>query len=266
MCKNKLYFALQVMPSTLPTKQKATAMLKLEAYHQGLIKVINALIHINNTLAFWPYKSPNLLESGLLTTPSALGSLTHQILHYFDEFRINKELLMSYVHCLIGFDMDYDQFMSSAMGMLADVLAKIYKHSIQVPHITSLGWLFGTYKDSLLPSFETLLHDMVKLLAPNQSPPIQFGLTYKPIYNGTPCSERAKIHSCGNWAVHVEAITEIALTSKAYLKKALLSLAIKAHTNLPLLLVPILQKRRPPVNAKISNALSCATLRFFSPS
>jgi len=79
---------------------------------------------------------------------------------------------------------------------------------------------------------------MVKLLAPNQYPPIQFSLTYKPIYDGTPHSERAKNHSRRKWVVHVEAITEIALTSKA-----LLSLAIKAHTNLPLLLVPILQKK-----------------------
>jgi len=52
---------------------------------------------------------------------------------------------MSYVHCFIGFDIDYDQFMSSATGMLADVPAKIYKCSIQVPHITSLGWLFSTH-------------------------------------------------------------------------------------------------------------------------
>ncbi len=41
----------------------------------------------------------------------------------------------------------------------------------------------------------------------------------------------------------MEAITKIALTSKAYLKKALLSSAVKAYTNLLLLLVPILQKK-----------------------
>jgi len=35
MCKNKLYFALQVIPTALPNDQKATATLKLEAYHQG---------------------------------------------------------------------------------------------------------------------------------------------------------------------------------------------------------------------------------------
>jgi len=127
--------------------------------------------------------------------------------------------------------------------MLEDVLAKIYKHSIQVLHNTSLGWLFGMHEDFLLPSFETLLHDTIKLLALNQAPQIQFGLTYKPFYNGTPHKESAKIHSCGKWAVHVEAIIKIALTPKAYLKKALLSSAIKAYTNLPLLLVPILQKK-----------------------
>jgi len=46
---------------------------------------------------------------------------------------------------------------------------------------------------------------------------------YKPIYDGTPRKERDKNHSHRKWAVHVEAIAGIALTSKAYLKKALLS-------------------------------------------
>jgi len=43
--------------------------------------------------------------------------------------------------------------------------------------------------------------------------------------------------------IHVEAIAEIALTSKAYFKKALLASEVCTHTNLPLLLVPILQKK-----------------------
>jgi len=41
----------------------------------------------------------------------------------------------------------------------------------------------------------------------------------------------------------MEAIVQIALTSKAYLKKDLLLSVIRSYTNLPLLLVPILQKR-----------------------
>jgi len=192
------------MPSSLPLDQKASTTLKLKAYCQGLIKVIDALTHINNTLAFWLYNNPDSLESDLLTKPSTLGTSIHQILQFFDEFHINKELLMSYVHCLIRFDMDYDKFVLSVTIMLEDIPAKIYKHSIQVPHITSLGWLFGMHEDLLLPSFESLLHDTIKLLAPNQSPSIQFGLTYKPIYNGTPHKEREKSlswkmgHACGS--------------------------------------------------------------------
>jgi len=45
------------------------------------------------------------------------------------------------------------------------------------------------------------------------------------------------------WVIHVEAIAEIALTLKAFLKQVLLSLFLKAHTVLPLLLVLILQKK-----------------------
>jgi len=74
--------------------------------------------------------------------------------------------------------MDYDKYMSSVTMMLEDILAKIYKCFIQVPHITALGWLFGMHEDLLLPSFKSLLQDTVKLLALNQSPLIQFGLMY----------------------------------------------------------------------------------------
>jgi len=192
------------MPSVLPTDQKATATLKLEAYCQGLIKAIDALIHIDNMLTLWLYKYPNLPESDLLTNLASLGLSIHQILNYFDEFCINKILSMSYVHCLIGFDMDIDKFMSSATAMLEDVPAKIYKCSIQVLHITLLGWLFGMHEDFSLLTFEDLLHDTVKVLAPNQTPQIPFGLTYKPIYDGTSHKERDKNHSQGKWAIHVE--------------------------------------------------------------
>jgi len=121
-------------------------------------------------------------------------------------------------------------------------------------HITSLGWLFRMHKDFLLQPFKLLLHDTVKSLAPNQLPQIQFGLTYTPIYYGTTWQEYEKNQLQGKWAVHVEATVEIAFTSKAYLKKALLSPSIKAFTNLPLLLDPILQKKWCPAKKKTSNA------------
>jgi len=58
--------------------------------------------------------------------------------------------------------------------------------------------------------------------------------------------------------IHVEAIAEIALTSKAYFKKALLASEVRAHTNLPLLLVPILQKKTPASEAEeIKRAIAC---------
>jgi len=156
------------------------------------MKAIKVLIQIDNILALWPYEYPNLLESGLLTQPSTLGTLINQILHFFDELCINKVLSMSYIHCLIGVGMDNDKFMSSTMAMLEDVPARIYKHSLQVPHITSLGWLFGMHEDFLLQPFKLLLPNTVKKLALNQSPVIQFGLTYKPIYDGMSWQEWKK--------------------------------------------------------------------------
>jgi len=110
-----------------PIRSEVTSTLKLETYHQSFIKVIIALTHIDNTLAFWPYENPNALESDLLTKPDTLGSSIHQTLQYFNEFCINKELSMLYIHCLISFNMEYNKFMQSVTVMLEDILANIYK-------------------------------------------------------------------------------------------------------------------------------------------
>jgi len=90
--KHKIYFHIQVTPAKLPSDKKLTGALKLEAHHQGLVKVIEALVSIDDTLAFWPYEFLNLPELELLNNPSALGSSIHQILKFFDEFCINKFL------------------------------------------------------------------------------------------------------------------------------------------------------------------------------
>jgi len=120
--------------------------MKLEAYHQSFVKVINALIHVDESIIFWPFEDANAPELDLLTIPMTIGSSINQILKYFNSFWINKTFLLAYVNCLIGFNMDLDAFMQSTMVMLADIPAKIFKHTLQVPHITSLGWIFGTHK------------------------------------------------------------------------------------------------------------------------
>jgi len=154
-------------------------MAKLEAYRQNLIKVINALDKIDNTLAFWPYELPNSPESTLLNNPLSLGTMIHQITTFLDKFRINKSLGLCYVHCLIGFNMDYDHFMESANVMLEDIPARIYKCLLQVPHIAALGWLFGTHKDVSTVTLAALLNDTVAKMVPTQTPAIQFGLVFK---------------------------------------------------------------------------------------
>jgi len=252
--KNKINFSLQVPLASIPVEQKVTSMVKLETYHQSLSKVIEVLTKIDDTLVLWPYKLPNSPESDLLNNPLALGDSIHQIQKFFDKFRINKELSHCYVNCLVSFDMDYDHFMESAMVMLQDVPARMYKRTLQVPHIALLGWLFGTHEDISIPVFEQVLNTTIASLAPNQVPMIQLGLSFKPIWDGTSKKKQDKnqdkdqTHS--KWAIHIEAIAEIALTSKAFLKKALLSSEVCAHTNLPLLLVLVLQKKTPVSKAE----------------
>jgi len=112
-----------------------------------------------------------------------------------------------------------------------------------------------------IPAFEQLLNNVVASLSPNQMPPIQLGLNFKPIWDGT--SKKEWERNCDKdqtrtkWAIHVEAIAKIVLTSKAFLKKALLSLEICSHINLPLLLVLVLQKKTVSEAEEIKWAITC---------
>jgi len=87
-------------------------------------------------------------------------------------------------------------------------------------------------------------------LAPNQVPAVQFGLSFKPIWDGVSKKDKKKDQDQTKWVVHVKAIAEITLTSKAFLKQVLLSPELKAHTNLPFLLIPILQKKMSSIKSE----------------
>jgi len=129
--------------------------------------------------------------------------------------------------------------------MLADIPEKIFKHSLQVPHITSLGWIFGTHKNFAIKDFEQLLQDAAARLAPNQFPLVQYGLNFKPIWDGSSWAKCEKDKPHNKWAIHVDIIMEIVATLKALLKKALALPWLQAYLNLPLLLVPILTRKMP---------------------
>jgi len=143
--------------------------------------------------------------------------------------------------------------------MLEDITAQIYKCSIQVHHISSLGWLFGSHEDVSLPVLEQVLNDTIASLAPNQEvPAICFGLNYKPIWDRISKNEKKRDQDHTKWVIHVEAIAEITLTSKAFLKQVLASSTFQVHINLPLLLVPILQKKTSSIKSKeIKCTIAC---------
>jgi len=74
--------------------------------------------------------------------------------------------------------MDFDLFMQSAGVMLEDIPACMDKRSLQVPHITPLGWLFGSHKDISIPVLKQVLNNIAACLAPNQVPAVQYGLSF----------------------------------------------------------------------------------------
>jgi len=237
-------------------------MMKLEAYHKSFVKVIDALIHVNDSLAIWPFKDALAPESALLTNPQSLGSSISQTLKYFDRFWISKTFSLAYVNCLIGFNMDQDAFMQSASSMLLDIPVQIYKCTLQVPHITCLSWIFGTHENLAIKDFEQLLQDTAAQLALHQTPAVLFGLNFKPIWDGSSRKDREKDKSHNKWAIHIDAISEIALTSKAILKCVLVSPQLCLYMNLPLLLVPVLTKKTP--NSESDDIKTCYHLALHS--
>jgi len=80
---------------------------------------------------------------------------------------------------------------------------------------------FGTHKDISIPSLEKALHTGTLIVAPFHAHQVQFGLCFKLIWDGTPKKDQKKDcnHLHSNWAIHVNVIAEIALTSKAVLKR-----------------------------------------------
>jgi len=84
-------------------------------------------------------------------------------------------------------------------------------------------------------------------------PTPRLALSYKSIWDGSKKSDRdkEKAHTYfkserqGLYALHVDVETVVALRMKSLLKKALKSPTVKAFTNLPLLLVPILTYKTP---------------------
>ncbi len=144
---------------------------------------------------------------------------------------------------LLGFNMEFEDFMENARVMLPDVHAKLYKRPLQAPHVTCLGWLLGSHDDLALSPLETLLQEVILKSASSPIPSPKLALTYKPIWDGTKKSDRAKDKKIGRqgiWAAHVVVETLQAPILRSLLKRALKSSAVKAYTNLPLLLVPLL--------------------------
>jgi len=96
----------------------------------------------------------------------------------------------------------------------------------------------------LLPPLDQLLQESITRIAFSPIPMPKLALSFKPIWDGTKKSDRTKDSSKsgrqGLWAIHVDVETSQALSLRSLLKRALKSSAVKAFTNLPLLLVPIL--------------------------
>jgi len=131
-----------------------------------------------------PNKHPDSIDSFYqLATHGYLNSPDSTLFWWFF---INKVLSMSYIYCY-QFQYGLQQIHVKQVLLSCSKISWLKSTSACLPHIVLLGWLFRTHKDFSLLMFKQLLHITVKALAKNQSPSIQFGLTYRQIFNGTSC-------------------------------------------------------------------------------
>jgi len=137
--------------------------------------------------------------------------------------------------------------------MFTDFNAYLYKRPLQAENVTCVGWLLGSHDDMCIPTMEKLLQEAILQVSSSPIPTPRLALTYKSIWDGSKKSDRDKEKAKsffksarqGLYALHVDVETEMALRMKSLLKKALKSPAVKAFTNLPLLLVPVLTYKTP---------------------
>jgi len=127
---------------------------------------------------------------------------------------------------------------------------------LQVEQVTCIGWLLGSHEDLCIQTMEKLLQEALLQVSSSPIPTPRLALSYKSIWDGLKKSDRDKEKAeqpktifknvrHGLYALHVDVETFVAMRMKSLLKKALKSPLVKAFTNLPLLLVPVLTYKTP---------------------
>jgi len=96
----------------------------IDAYHSGLIAVVETLYKIDEMVALWPFTKPTIHEAGLLTNPTSLGHSIHQLTLFLRVYIFGMTSLCLTWIFLMGFSMDYNAFMGNAQLMLTNIHAK----------------------------------------------------------------------------------------------------------------------------------------------
>jgi len=235
----------------------STCQAKNWTFHEILIKIMEALIQVNPSIAIWLFLSPQAPDSELLNKPSSLGQSITQISTYFDSFCLKKELTPLYVSIFLGFNADFDIFMENARVMLSDFPAWLYKRALQVARITTIGWLFTSHKDLSLPSLEEYL-SFAMIIANPSILECPIDLKYKPIWDGTSKSKQ-QAGSTSTWVIHVDAATDRASFTCSVLKRLFNPWQWKPTLTFLLCWSPSLPTKLQQEIVKIYNALLLVT-------
>jgi len=93
-CPLCVYFNMKVTPKS-PAIANLSAQQWVDAYHDNLMDLLEALYKIDNMITLWPFTELTAPELELLTNPTSLGALITQLMKYFQGLHICNEFPLS---------------------------------------------------------------------------------------------------------------------------------------------------------------------------
>jgi len=220
---------MQVTPKR-PVIANPTAQEWVDAYRDNLVDLLKTLHKIDTSIALWLFMEPMAPESDLLTNPTSLNATIMQLTKYFHGLCIKNDFLPFHVSILLGFSMEYNEFMEYVQLMFMDFKAYLYKHPLQAEQVTCIGWLLGSHEDLCIQTMEKLLQEALLQVSTSPIPTPRLTLSYKSIWDGSKKSDRDKEKAeqpksffksqrHGLYALHVDVETFMATRMKSLLKK-----------------------------------------------
>jgi len=219
------------------------------SYHLSLIRMMEALFKVDNTISFFPFGLPQSSECDVLKLGSTLGESLSQISSYFDGLRLAREAYPPlFVSVLLGFDSEDDLFVPNCQAQLNGFGGRITLHPLQCAKVSAAGWVFGTHGDTDPDHLSTTIQEALDSYYPGNG--LRLGFRLKQLWSGSKKTEPASsptpppapshTRPPGLHVVHIDCECDHEAAAKAMIGAVLHLPTFSLYSNLPLRLVDVL--------------------------